>query len=217
MTVKVAVIEYGLGNVKSLCHALNYLGAEVNLTADASEISKSDVIVLPGVGAFEYGMQQLKKRNIDKVLKSEAETGKPLMGICLGMQLLFDESSEFVVSEGLGLISGRVEKLNSHGNFKLPHMGWNSLHLPENLSSWDGTVMEGIDVYKDSFYFVHSYAAKPDNDRDILSVTEYAGKKFCSSVQSENVIGCQFHPEKSAEQGLSVFKSFLALAGNVKG
>lgn len=217
MNTKIAVIEYGLGNVKSLCHALNYLGADVCLTADVSEIEKADAIVLPGVGAFAYGMQQLQERQLDALLREQVQKGTPLMGICLGMQLLFDESDEFGETKGLGVISGRVERLQDHETCKLPHMGWNSLLLPQHLCSWDGTVLQSVDSDKDSFYFVHSFAAHPADKKTVLSETVYAGQMFCSSVQERNVIGCQFHPEKSAEQGLSIFKSFLGLAENSKG
>ena len=205
----IAVIDYGLGNTKSICSAIEKTGANVNLTNNRNEILLSDGIILPGVGAFSHGMDRLKNEKIDILIKEFVETGKPLLGICLGMQMLFDESSEFGVSKGLGLVPGKVKCLKSHNKSldKLPHVSWSGIRT-KKLSYWNGTILDSIDSGED-MYFVHSYHAKPDNPSDILSLSSYADIEFCSTVKHKNIYGCQYHPEKSAIAGLKIVKNFV--------
>jgi len=208
--MKIAVIDYDIGNVRSTLSAFENQGADVFLTRDREKILASDGLVLPGVGAFQHGMASLRKYNLVKDIKDYIETGKPFIGICLGMQMLFDNSEEFGLSSGLGLISGSVIKLPTKEvkNEKLPHVSWNELNIVK--SKWDGTILDGINEGSD-MYFVHSFIADPEDRSNILSMTEYSGYKFCSSVHKNNIYGCQFHPEKSGKVGLNVIKNFIRM------
>jgi imidazole glycerol-phosphate synthase subunit HisH len=208
--MKIAVIDYGIGNVRSMLSAFENQGAHVILTRNKEEILESDGVILPGVGAFSHGMESLNKYSLVEVIKDYIETNKPFMGICLGMQMLFDESEEFGKTVGLGLISGSVIRLPTADtkNEKLPHVSWNELNFKS--SKWSGTILDGIKEGSD-MYFVHSFVAKPDNVDNILSITEYSGYKFCSSVKKGNVYGCQFHPEKSGKIGLKIINNFIRM------
>ncbi|NOR57828.1 MAG: imidazole glycerol phosphate synthase subunit HisH [Sulfurimonas sp.] len=198
----ITIIDYGLGNLRSIKNAFKHLGIECNLSCDKNTILNSDAIVLPGVGAFGHAMEILTELNLISTISEFANSGKPLLGICLGMQLLFDESDEFGVTKGLGLINGRVQKLK-HVQ-KLPHIGWNSLCKNIDLKN---TILDNLNE-KTEFYFVHSYAVVT-NEIYILSSSKYDDITFCSSVKKENIYGCQFHPEKSGEFGLSVLENFI--------
>ena len=169
--------------------------------------------MLPGVGAFKNAMQKIKKKKIDKLILSEIKKGKPILGICLGMQMMFDISYEFGEIEGLGLISGKVTAVPSHAKdgskLKIPHIGWNNLVKPkEEGVSWKGTLLE--DTKEDSaLYFVHSYMAQPEDSKHLIAGCLYGDNFIPAVIQSENVIGCQFHPEKSGKIGLQMLKNFL--------
>lgn len=208
--MKIAVIDYDIGNVRSILSAFENQGANVFLTRDREKILASDGLVLPGVGAFSHGMASLRKYNLVKDIKDYIETGKPFIGICLGMQMLFDHSEEFGLSSGLGLIAGSVIKLptKEDKNEKLPHVSWNEVNIVEG--KWEGTILDGVTEGSD-MYFVHSFIANPDDRSNILSMTEYSGYKFCSSVKKNNIYGCQFHPEKSGTVGLNVIKNFIRM------
>ena len=204
----IAIVDYGIGNVKSILNAFEKYTDSIILTRDKKILSSSDGIILPGVGAFSHAMDNLIKYDLVDFLQSYANSNKPLLGICLGMQILLEESEEFGITKGLGLIKGKVVKIpvEQSNKIKLPHISWNE--ILENNISWENTILDNIQLGTD-MYFVHSYAAQPENVNEILSITEYHGTKFCSSIKKGNIYGCQFHPEKSAESGLKIIENFI--------
>ena len=205
----IAIIDYEIGNILSILSAFKKVGAQPKLTRDRDEIMSADGVVLPGVGAYSHGMGKLKEHLLDEIIKDFAASGKPVLGVCLGMQLLLSSSNEFGFTEGLNLVPGLVTPLNMLDPMvqKLPHVSWNELEVP-NDKSWHGTILDGINSGED-MYFVHSYMAIPDDINNILSLTTYSGSRFCSSVQNGNVYGCQYHPEKSAGKGLNIIANFV--------
>ncbi|REE66405.1 glutamine amidotransferase [Paenibacillus taihuensis] len=200
----IAIIDYGMGNLHSVSKAVERLGFEAFITADAKEIMEADGAILPGVGAFGDAMQNLQNTGLDEVTKFYAASGKPLLGICLGMQLLFSESEEYGRHEGLGLLPGTVNRFQ--GDFKVPHMGWNKLEFKQQQSP----LFEGLTP--GHVYFVHSFHVKPERSSDLLATTDYYGQ-VTAIVGRGNVYGMQFHPEKSGELGMSLLRNFLALKG----
>ena len=202
----IAVIDYGVGNLYSLRCSLDSMGIENCVTNNPDEIHAAEKIILPGVGAFCDAIKILSDCGLDAVIKEEAKSGKPLMGICLGMQMLFDRSYEYGEYQGLGLIKGSVVPISDRvdPSYKIPHIGWNALHFGENKSPIFKYVNEGECVY-----FVHSYFAT-DCDENVIATTEY-GAELTAAVQSGNVFGCQFHPEKSGNVGLGILKAFNEL------
>lgn len=207
--IKVAILDYGIGNVKSIGNALNHLGAEPWLTSNASEVHAADALILPGVGAFASAMNNLDDRNLIPVIKEFVSSGKPFMGICLGMQLLFDKSEEFGNTNGLGLIRGNVIRLPLKGVYKekLPHVSWNELKEPA-LNRWNNTIFHDLPPRTD-VYFVHSYTGVPTYSEEVLAWCNYGGVEFCAAVQRANVVGVQFHPEKSGSVGLKMLSKFI--------
>ncbi len=204
----IAIIDYGVGNLFSLSSSLSALGVETVVTDDESVIRAADKIILPGVGAFRDASEKLAEKGFDRLLRALAAEGKPIMGICLGMQLLFDESYEFGRYKGLGLIKGSVRPIaDVIGNdLKIPHIGWNSLNFPESKAKNEifKYINEG-----DFVYFVHSFYAS-DCDEAVIATTSY-GAPLTAAVASGNVYGCQFHPEKSGSVGLSIIKAFAEI------
>ncbi len=200
----VAIIDYGVGNLFSLKSSLSSLGAEVVVTDDKEILKKADQIILPGVGAFEDAIKKLRDSSLDKVVIELANSGKPLMGICLGMQLLFDKSYEYGEHKGLGLIKGKIVPIKDDvsDDLKIPHIGWNALKFESELSPIFADINDG-----DCVYFVHSFYAKNCNE-NIIATTEY-GATLTAAVADKNVFGCQFHPEKSGKIGLAILKSFI--------
>lgn len=208
----IAIVDYGVGNLFSLRSSLAKLGLEAAVTADPEVIRKADRLILPGVGAFADAMTKLEATGLVPVLQEEAKT-KPLLGICLGMQMLFDESDEFGLHKGLGLIPGRVEKipaLDTDGDpQRVPHISWNGLWPAGGRTDFAGTALASVTPGQEC-YFVHSYEAKPTNEADRLADTRYGGRAVCAAAAHGSVLGCQFHPEKSGPVGLGILEGFLA-------
>lgn len=202
----IGIIDYGVGNLFSLRSSFEAIGEEVFVSGNTEELRKADGLILPGVGAFEDAIAKLKENGLDIFVKEQAENGKPLMGICLGMQLLFEKSFEYGEHEGLGILKGQVVPMQGSipEELKIPHIGWNALYL----KGTDCPIFENIKD-GDCVYFVHSYYA--DGCSDSLAATTEYGKEITAAVAMGNVYGCQFHPEKSGEIGMKILRSFSAL------
>ena len=202
------IIDYGMGNLHSVANALHYIGEDYILTDKTETLDSCERIILPGVGAFPDAMDRLKDIGLDYYLKNKLD-GRPLIGICLGMQLLFDKSYEFGEHEGLGLIPGEVIKLTAaekDRSYKIPHMGWNSLSIKQKANPLFAGIQEGSYVY-----FVHSFKCVPSDRADIAATSDY-GEEICASAAKGNIFGMQFHPEKSGENvGLEILKAFSRL------
>ena len=203
----IAVIDYGVRNLFSLLSSLNYVGLDTKLTNDIEEIKNANGIILPGVGAFRDAIGNLEKYGLKETLINEARKGKPFLGICLGMQMLFEKSYEYGEYEGLGLINGTVEEIKKYisknSDLKIPHMGWNSLAINDGFK--DDKILKNVDN-NEYVYYVHSYFAKTDT-KNIVAYSEY-GTKIPGIVKNENVYGMQFHPEKSGDTGLKLLKNW---------
>ena len=208
----VAIIDYGVGNLFSLQSSFSAIGAEAVVTAEKSVIEAADRVILPGVGAFADAMQKLRESGLDTVLKAQAQQGKPIMGICLGMQMLFEKSFEYGEHEGLGLIAGNIKPIAAviEKSLKIPHIGWNALQLQQPQCPLFAYIKEG-----DYVYFVHSYYAA-DCDSAVAATSDYSAP-LTAVVQRGNVFGCQFHPEKSGEVGLKILKAFCEINSNLSG
>ncbi|MBQ7043534.1 MAG: imidazole glycerol phosphate synthase subunit HisH [Clostridia bacterium] len=199
----IAIIDYGVGNLFSLKSSFNAIGADVIVTDSEEKIRSADKIILPGVGAFSDAIAKLRATGLDKVLVDEASKGKPVMGICLGMQMLFEKSFEYGEYDGLGLLKGRVVTMQGvvPEELKIPHIGWNALHFSQESCPLFKYIKEN-----DCVYFVHSYFAQ-DCDESVAATTEY-GAELTAAVAYKNIYGCQFHPEKSGEVGLNILRAF---------
>jgi glutamine amidotransferase len=210
-SAKVTIIDYGVGNLLSVQRGLEKCGASVTISSDPKVLLRSERVVFPGVGAFPDGMKALNTLNLNSVIKDFVQTGRPLLAICLGMELLFDESTEFSLTSGLALISGRVvpvPSLSPQGEkLKIPHTGWAELETTKTHQNWDKTVLSDVKPFE-SAYFVHSYMAIPKYEENLVSTVSYGGNNLAAVVQKENITGCQFHPEKSGEVGLRILSRF---------
>ena len=201
----IAIIDYKMSNLFSIKNALDSLGIKNIITSDSETILSSNGAILPGVGSYPESMQQLQKLQLIDTIKRFIDTGKPFMGICLGLQLLFTRSDEFGKNEGLGIINGSVQSFKSYIKEKpIPHVGWNKIQIKESNQS-----SKSIIDNENYFYFVHSYFVKPKNKNLILTETNYENFNFCSSIINDNIFACQFHPEKSGKNGLNVLKNFF--------
>jgi glutamine amidotransferase len=209
----VTVVDYGIGNLLSVARALEYCGARVRLADRAADIMGADLLVLPGVGAFADGMAELRGRKLDRAVVEFADSGKPLLGICLGMQMLLSASEEFGEHAGLDIIPGRVRAIPPIGAdgraHKIPHIGWNSLRFPQGTTTWHKTILRDT-APGTAVYFVHTYTAVPDNPAHRLADSVYDGQLISAAVRAGSVYGCQFHPEKSGPAGLEILAQFLA-------
>ena len=202
----IAIIDYNAGNLKSVEKALHFLGEDCVITRNFHEIKTADKVILPGVGAFGDAMEQLKKYELDKVIHQVTAENKPFLGICLGLQLLFEKSEESPGVEGLGILKGEILRIPAAEGLKIPHMGWNNIRFPNK-----GRLFAGVpeDAY---VYFVHSYYLKAQDEKIVTATTEY-GTHIHASVESGNLFACQFHPEKSSHVGLQILKNFAKLEG----
>ena len=198
----IAIIDYGVGNLFSLRSSLRKIGADTVVTADPAVLAKADKLILPGVGAFADAAQKLRDSGLDEVIRTEAAAGKPIMGICLGMQMLFEKSFEYGEHTGLGLLKGSVVPMEGviPGNLKIPHIGWNALHFRRESKLFK-YIKEG-----DCVYFVHSFYAS-DCEDSVIATAEY-GAALTAAVEKGNIMGCQFHPEKSGDVGLNILRAF---------
>lgn len=209
MGEKIAIVDYGLGNLFSIRMACEVVGLEAVVTLRAQDLFSADAVILPGVGAFGDAMGALRRLDLVAVIHDIAAQKKPLFGICLGFQLFMTESEEFGAHRGLGLVEGRVRSLGtpteSRKRLKVPNVGWSQLRrAPER--DWEGTPLSGL-AEKTHMYFVHSYIVEPADPALILSTTRYGNVEFCSSLQADAVFGCQFHPERSGPEGLSIYRN----------
>ena len=200
----IAIIDYDAGNIKSVEKALQKLGQEVVITRNAETILNADKVILPGVGAFGDAMNNLKKYNLDQVIYQVVEKNIPFLGICLGLQLLFERSDESKGVDGLGILKGEILRIPDQDELKIPHMGWNSLHLQN-----DGRLFRGLEENA-YVYFVHSFYLKAEDEEIVKATTEYS-THIHASVEKGNVFACQFHPEKSSDVGLQILKNFVEL------
>lgn len=220
----IAVIDYGMGNLRSVQKALEVVGADAKITSDPKDLKKAEKIVFPGVGSFGDSMRELKKRGLEKPLKEAIKDGKPFLGLCLGLQLLFEKSEESPGVKGLCVLKGEVKRFRFRGpgtgnrvSLKVPHMGWNNItrtpnpytRTPDPGSRIPKSILTGVPDGS-YMYFVHSYYAKPKDPKVSLTTTEY-GIKFASGICKDNVYAFQFHPEKSQELGLKILKNFVRL------
>lgn len=200
----IAIIDYDAGNIKSVEKAMHYLGQEVEITRDRERILEADKVILPGVGAFGDAMGKIRRYGLEKVIRQVAERGTPFLGICLGLQLLFEESEESPGVKGLGILKGKIRRLPGGEGLKIPHMGWNTLEL-----AGEGRLFKGVPE-EPFVYFVHSYYLEAQEEEIVKAVTWY-GTKIHASVEKGNVFACQFHPEKSSSTGLLMLENFVGL------
>jgi glutamine amidotransferase len=219
--LRVAIIDYEMCNLFSVHHTCLHVGLDAHITSDISLILESDGVILPGVGAFGDAMENLKRLDLISPIKDFISSGKPFMGICLGMQLLMSESEEFGNFKGLGIINGPVVKFPSKGHrgnkIKVPQVGWNTIYCPreENSRVWEDTPLKNI-RNGEFMYFVHSFYVVPSDDSVIMSYTRYEETEFCSSMIYKNIAAFQFHPEKSAGEGIRIYRNWFEIVRNNK-
>jgi imidazole glycerol-phosphate synthase subunit HisH len=200
--VRVAILNYGMGNLTSATMAFEHVGASVELTSDHARVREADAVVLPGVGAFPKAMEAVRRLGLDALVRERHEAGVPILGICLGMQLLFESSTELGGAEGIGLLKGTVEPLDAPG-LKIPQIGWNEVRWREGSVLGPGE--------RSAMYHVHSFAVKPA-DPEVIAGTANYGNEFVSAVEQDNLFGVQFHPEKSSRDGLQLLRNFVGVA-----
>lgn len=211
---KVAVVDYGIGNVFSVCNAVEKAGGEVTLTRDVSELLAADRVILPGVGAFKRAMEALENHGLVETLSRYRETERPFLGICIGMQVLMEGSEEFGQHAGLGYVNGTVEKINKHDDtdMRVPHIAWATLQAPEGQDAaklWSDTPLSAFEAGRESVYFVHSFHCKPAQGAEVIAVANYQGTELTAAVRQGNTFGVQFHPERSGKVGQNFIKAFI--------
>ncbi len=210
---QVTLLDYGVANLLNVARAFEYCGAEVTIAESSSEAAAANRLVVPGVGAFEHALSEIRARGLDDTIREFARSGKPMFGICVGMQMLFDFSDEFGSHAGLGVLPGRVEAVPNmtvdREKQRVPHIGWNHLVPPEGDRSWDGTLLRAFAGQQPAFYFVHSFAAQPELQTDRLADCIYGGHRISAAVQRDNIVATQFHPERSGKVGLELVKEFM--------
>lgn len=208
---KTVIIDYQMSNLFSVLHACKHIGLEAVISSDKTALASADLAILPGVGAFGDAMKNLKKLNLVQVIKDFVKKGKPFLGVCLGLQLLFSESEEFGSHQGLDLIKGKVIKFSGFNQqnqpIKIPQIGWNEIYHPEFGKVWKNSPLNGL-ANHEFMYFVHSYYVVPEDTDLITSYTNYEGTEYCSSIKFDNIFATQFHPEKSGSKGLIIYKNF---------
>ncbi|MCR5214513.1 MAG: imidazole glycerol phosphate synthase subunit HisH [Eubacterium sp.] len=200
----ISIIDYDAGNIKSVEKALEFLGQDVIITDDKDKIMASDKVILPGVGAFGDAMDKLRSRGLESVIRDYAATGRPFLGICLGLQLLFEESEESPGVKGLGLLKGKIVRIPGSDDLKVPQIGWNNIEVNPSSKLLAGL---GKNPY---VYFVHSYYLQAENSEEVAATTEY-GVTIHAAVEKDNIMACQFHPEKSSDVGLKILTNFINL------
>lgn len=212
---EVVVIDYGLANLLNVVRAFEHCGAKVIIAHQPADVPNSGRLVVPGVGAFADCMAEIEKRGYSDVIRQYAASKNPTMGICVGMQILFESSEEFGNHAGLGILKGhvkRVPNLTTHGQTqRVPHIGWNHLLLPTEGKKWSNTVLNSFEDRQPAVYFVHSYAAVPSDPAVRLADCDYGGHRICAAAQHESLVATQFHPERSGEIGLEMIKNFMRL------
>lgn len=210
----VIIIDYQLGNLFSVKQACDTIGINAKISSEREDVLGADALILPGVGAFIEAMNNLKKIGLDSAIQEKVKSGTPIFGICLGQQLLFTESEEFGAGKGLDLISGIIKRFpESHEDrrIKVPHIAWNTIY--KSKQEWDTTALKDLDD-NNFMYFIHSYYVKPNDDSCVLTQTNYDGIEFCSAIKFDNIFATQFHPEKSGDKGISIYKNW-ALINNL--
>jgi imidazole glycerol-phosphate synthase subunit HisH len=211
MTRWAAIVDYGMGNLYSVLHACKHAGIEAEITSDAQRVRDAHAVILPGVGAFGDAMGEIDRRGLLAAIREAAASGKPFMGICLGMQLMMTESQEFGRHAGLDLIPGSVVRFDAPrdedgSELKVPHVGWSAIHAPRGGRGWEGTLLEGV-ADGASMYFVHSYRCEASVRGTVASVTRYGHVEYASTVLKDNLFGCQYHPERSGRGGLVMYRN----------
>lgn len=215
MSKKITLIDYGMCNLLNVARAFEHCGAEVTITEDPVAVQHAEKVVVPGVGAFRACIHELESRGFADAIRRYVDTQRPMLGICVGMQMLFEASEEFGEHAGLGILHGRVRavpgKTVAGETQRVPHIGWSHLVMPETGRQWRDTLLENYAGQQPAVYFVHSFAAVPSRESDRLADTVYGGHRLCAAVQKDNLIATQFHPERSGEIGLAITRRFVEL------
>lgn len=209
----VTLLDYGMCNMLNVARAFERAGADLKVTEDPRDAARAERLVVPGVGAFGDSMIEVTRRGHGDAIRAFAETGRPLLGICVGMQILFEGSEEFGDSPGLGIITGRVMPVPPHTTAgapqRVPHIGWNELLMPPSRNTWDGTLMQSQAAKPPAVYFVHSFVPHPADPADRLADFDYGGHRLCAAIKRDNITATQFHPERSGDVGLALLAGFI--------
>lgn len=214
MTKRITLVDYGMANMLNVARAFQHCGADISIATKPSEMADAECLVVPGVGAFADSIREVQARGFDDAIRNFVGTGRPLLGICVGMQLLFDASEEFGEHAGLSILPGHVRAIprttTDGADLRVPHIGWNALRAPAGRN-WQGTLLAPFEGRESAVYFVHSFAAQPALELDRLADFEYGGHRLCAAVQRDNVMATQFHPERSGETGLDLIRHFISM------